>query len=129
MSINGEDIENVERFNFLGIILDEKLSWKNHINMLSNKLSKDIGVMYKLKNVLPEYILLILYNFFISSHLNYGLSVWGIKVDRLGSLQKKNPVCIVTKSNFIAHTDPLFRQLNVIKKITVYKLFYGLLPK
>ena len=49
LSINGEDIENVEHFNFLGIILDEKLSWINHINMLSNKISKVIGVMYKLK--------------------------------------------------------------------------------
>ena len=71
--INGEDIENVEHF--LGIILDEKLSWINHINMLSNKISKVIGVMYKLKNVLPEYILLILYNALSSSHLNYGLTV------------------------------------------------------
>ena len=48
MSINGEDIENVEHFNFSGIILDKKLSWINHINMLSNKISKVIGVMYKL---------------------------------------------------------------------------------
>ena len=73
LSINGEDIENVEHFNFLGIILDENLSWKNHIDMLSNKISKVIGVMYKLKNVLPEYILLILYKSLISSHLSYGL--------------------------------------------------------
>ena len=40
LSINGEDIENVEHFNFLGMILDEKLSWKNHINMLSKKSQK-----------------------------------------------------------------------------------------
>ena len=96
LSINGEDIENVEHFNFLSIILDENLSWKNHINMLSNKVSKVIGVMYKLKNVLPEYILLILYNSLISSHLNYGLFVWEIKADRLEILQKK-AVRIVTK--------------------------------
>ena len=95
MSINREDIENVEHFNFLGITLDEKLSWINHINMLSNKISKVIGVMYKLKNVLPEYILLILYNALISSHLNYGLTVWRIKADRLEILQKK-AVRIVT---------------------------------
>ena len=92
--------------------------------------------MYKLKNVLPEYILLILYNSLISCHLNYGLFVWGIKADQLEILQKK-AVRIVTKSNFIAHTDPLFRQLNVLKikdmfKVILkfyYKLSYGLLPK
>ena len=93
--------------------------------------------MYELKNVLPEYILLILYNALISSHLNYGLTVWGMKADRLEILQKK-AVRIVTKSNFIAHTDPLFNQLNVLKikdmfKVKIlkfyYKLSYGLLPK
>ena len=137
LSINGEDIENVEHFNFLGIILDEKLSWINHISMLSNKILKVIGVMYKLKNVLPEYILLILYNALIFSHLNYELTVWGMKADRLEILQKKT-VPFVTKSNFIAHTDPLFKQLNVLKikdmfKVNIlkfyYKLPYGLLPK
>ena len=38
LCINREDIENVEHFNFLCI-----MSWKNHINMLSNKISKVIG--------------------------------------------------------------------------------------
>ena len=61
----------------------------------------------------------------------------GNKSGRLKILQKK-AVCIVTKSNFITHTDPLFRQLNVLKikdmfkgKILkfYYKLSYGLLPK
>ena len=46
--------------------------------------------MYKLKNVLPEYILLILYNSLISSHLNYGLFVWGIKADRLEIFTEKS---------------------------------------
>ena len=60
-----------------------------------------------------------------------------ITADRLEILQKK-AVRIVTKSNFIAHTDPLFKQLNVLKikdmfKVKIlkfyYKLSYGLLPK
>ena len=72
-----------------------------YINMLSNKISKVIGAMYKLKDVLPEYILLTLYNVFISSRLNYGLIVWGIKADWIKILKKK-AVCTVTKSNFIA---------------------------
>ena len=52
-----------------------------------------IGVMYKIKNVLPEYILLILYNALISSQLNYGLFVWGIKPDRLEILHKSSSYC------------------------------------
>ena len=49
--------------------------------------------MYKLKNVLPEYILFILYNALISSHLNYGLFVLGIKADRLNFTEKNSSYC------------------------------------
>ena len=49
--------------------------------------------MYKLKNVLPEYILLILYNALISSHLNYGLTVWRIKADRLEITEESSSYC------------------------------------
>ena len=48
-SINNRDIDRVAQFTFLGIILDENLSWKNHINMISNKLSKINGVLHRLK--------------------------------------------------------------------------------
>ena len=44
--------------------------------------------MYQVKNVIPVYILLILYNILISSHLSYGLFVWGTKADRLKNGQK-----------------------------------------
>ena len=43
-------IEFVKNFDFLGVILDENLSWRAHINSISKKLSKTIGVMNKLKN-------------------------------------------------------------------------------
>ena len=56
-SINNRDIDRVAQFTFLGIILDENLSWKNHINMISNKLSKINGVLHS-DNDDNEYYLL-----------------------------------------------------------------------
>ena len=59
-------------------------------NILFNKISKVISVMYTLQNVLPEHILLnMLYNSLISSHLNYRLFVWEIIADRLKILHKE----------------------------------------
>ena len=52
--INGIEIEHVPSFNFLGIMLDENLSWKSHIEMVGNKISKVAGILYRLKNVFPE---------------------------------------------------------------------------
>ena len=49
--INGMHIERVESFNFLGITLTETLFWDNHVNLLKIKISKVIGILYRLKNV------------------------------------------------------------------------------
>ena len=46
-------IEKVESFNFLDITLTETLCWDNHINLVKMKISKVIGILYKLKNVFP----------------------------------------------------------------------------
>ena len=57
--INGIEIEHVPSFNFLGIMLDENLSWKSHIEMVGNKISKVTGILYRLKNVFPENVLFV----------------------------------------------------------------------
>ena len=67
--INGTKIERVVSFNFLGIMLDENLSWKSHIEMVGNKISKVTGILYRLKNVFPESVLFVLYNSLIVSYI------------------------------------------------------------
>ena len=88
-SIDEEAIENVSSFNFLGITQDESLTWKNHIDLVKNKISKTNGVIYLLAKTFPEEILVTLYNNLIASHLNYGILAWGIVATRLEKLQKK----------------------------------------
>ena len=78
-SINTAPIDNVTSFKFLGIVLDCNLSWKNHIDFVTAKLSKVIGILYKLKNVYPEQALLSIYYSLFQSHINYGLLLWGKK--------------------------------------------------
>ena len=73
VKIDNTMIERVQTFNFLDIMLNETLSWKSHIAMVSNKISKVIGILYRLKHVFPEYVLFTLYNSLIVSYINYGL--------------------------------------------------------
>ena len=61
-SINGKQIENVKVFKFLGIMFDQHLTWKNHITMITNKLSKVIGILNRLKNIYSLQALLSIYN-------------------------------------------------------------------
>ena len=59
LTINNTVIERVKQFNFLGIILHYTLKWQKHIDHVSKKVSKADGVMYRLKHVYPEAVLLI----------------------------------------------------------------------
>ena len=49
IKIEGKNIERVTKVKFLGVIIDSKLTWKEHINYMSNKISKSIGIIYKAK--------------------------------------------------------------------------------
>ena len=112
--INDTKIQFVADFNFLGIILNENLKWKSHENMVAKKISKTIGVMARLKNVLPVNVLRNIYNALILSHLNYGNIIWGTCKTYLFKLQKK-AVRIIKKTKYNAHTTPLFKDLKLLK--------------
>ena len=80
ISIDNIQIKHVHSFNFLGILPDETLSWKNHAIMIANKISTVTGILYRLKNLFLKEILLTLYNSLIGSYINYGLIIWGKRI-------------------------------------------------
>ena len=136
VKIDNTMIERVQIFNFLGIMLNKTLSWKSHIAMVSNKISKVIGILYRLKHVFPEYVLFTLYNYLIVSYINYGLLLWGVDSHKLQSLQKK-AIRFMTNSSYIAHMTPLLVRHGLLHvhnmvKLKIlkfyYKLSYDLLP-
>ena len=92
LKINQNEIERVDKFDFLGVTLDEHVNWKAHTDKLATRLSKYSGILNKLKNYLPPYILRTLYCSLVQSHLNYAILTWGYSCNRLQKLQKKiNP--------------------------------------
>ena len=77
LNINKNNIKQVETFKYLGIILDNKLSWQEHIQSLQTKLAKFSGVVYKTRHFIPTKILMMLYNALVGSYLRYGIRAWG----------------------------------------------------
>ena len=112
-TLNGDKIERVDDFNFIGVVIDKHISWKYHTEMLSNKISKYCGVFSRLKNYIPLFILRTMYFSMVHSHLNYGLFAWGFDSKRIIKLQKRC-VRIITRSTYNAHTQPLMKQLNIL---------------
>ena len=120
-SLNGVEIENVDSFKFLGIFINNHLIWSTHIGMVANKLSKIIGILKRLRYVYPEQVLLQIYNSLFMAHINYGLLVWGVDTDIIFKLQKK-AVRILTGNDYIAHSEPIFKSLELLKIDDIYKL-------
>ena len=53
IKIGGNEIKNVEHFNFLGTTINKHMNWKHHVNTLSSKINRTIGILNRLKHFLP----------------------------------------------------------------------------
>ena len=118
--IDGHIIERVHDFNFLGLTIDQNMSWDPHINKISSKISRTLGTMNKLKNFLPTHVLKLIYNSLILPHLQYAILAWGFKLSRVFKLQKR-AVRLITKSKYNSHTEPLFKSMNLLKVEDIFK--------
>ena len=117
--INGINVDRVQNFNFLGLYFNEHLFWKPHIDIVANKLIKFSGVINRLKIFLPIHILRTLYYSMVQSRLTYGILAWGFEYQRFVKLQKRF-LRIISLSNYNAHTEPIFKRLEII---TIKNLF------
>ena len=93
------------KIKYLGLVLDNKLNWKPHITELSKKLSRGIGLLYKIRSYCPTPVLRSLYYSIFNSHLSYGLAVWGnanrLYISKVKTLQKRALRCISFVNNDI----------------------------
>ena len=114
---------------FLGVTLDSNLTWSEHIHNIHKSVSRNIGILYKLKKLISEKSLLILYNSLVLSHINYCNIVWGncsvTKINSLLLLQKR-ALRIVTNSHYLEHTEPLFAHLTTLRIQDVHTLQTGI---
>lgn len=115
---------------YLGILIDEKLTFKDHIEHLAKKLNSSLFILRVLSKFCDTHLLLIVYHAIFISHINYGISVWSNcsknlknklfvlqkKAIRLIFQLKRNESC---KPIFIKHqllTIPSLIKLNCIKQ-------------
>ena len=118
LKVNNNTIERVTEFNFLGVILHPHMTWNKHINHISMKIARSIGILYRLRNVYPESVLLTIYNTLILPHFHYCLLLWGSVCERkpfFASAQKKKAVRIITTSDYLAHTEPMCQKLRILQ--------------
>jgi len=77
LHISNHSLKHVRSCKYLGVIIDDELSWKEHIHNLYNILLKFIRIFYKIRAVVPNSMLKMLYFSFIYPRLLYGIEVYG----------------------------------------------------
>jgi hypothetical protein len=104
-------------FKLLGILFDEHLSFKPHIDMLCSKISKSLYCLSRVKNFVNSESLRKLYFSMIHSVLSYGINIYGCanstNLEKL-RIKQKQAIRIICNANFRAHTGPLFKQQKIL---------------
>ena len=121
IEINHTKITMINEFNFLGLTINEHVDWTSHSSKISNKIARTIGVMKKIKSFLPPSILKLLYNSLILPHLYFCITACGFNINRIVKLQKK-AIRTISNSKFNAHTEPLFKELRLLKISDIFNL-------
>ena len=130
LNINGIIINQISKNNnetsvkFLGVFLDEHLSWKNHIQYLNGKISNSLFIMNRVKRIIPKDTLKTIYYALIYPYLTYGLLAWGHTIHNDHNtlfLKQKRALRLINKAPYNSHTDPLFRTSNILKIKDLYE--------
>src|SRR6218665_419858 len=138
--IDNTQLARVSKVKFLGVIIDEHLTWKPHIEHVKSKVTKIVGVMYRLKGSLPKHSLRLLYTALLSPYLHYCTVVWaGGHLNTLKTIHvlQKRAIRIICGAHYLAESAPLFKSLGLLKihdsykfqlAILMYQHYTGTLP-
>jgi hypothetical protein len=144
LKIDGQILRKVDQCKFLGVLIDQDLSWRGHIRKVVTKLRQTMGLIGRARGFMDEAQILLLYNTMVLPHLQYCLINWGNFAGdgNLGLMREiltlqKSFVRIITASPPRSHADPLFARLRTLKiddlfdqrvRLFSYKSYHNQLP-
>ena len=95
---------------FLGIIIDQRLSWKSHLSFASKKISKTVGIIAKARYYLSSKLLLTLYFSLVYPYLTYRNVAWSStycsNLNCIHLLQKRN-VRLISNAHLAREYRPI----------------------
>lgn len=122
--LNNNPVNLVHESKFLGVVIDEKLNFAKHISQITNKISRNIGIFYRIRRFFPIKARLQFYYSFIYPYLSYCVIVWGatynVHLNNLITMQKRM-IRLIGDSSFLAHTTPLFYKFSLLKLEDIFR--------
>ena len=124
LNIGPDYIHQTDHSKFLGLYIDENMKFRWHINHIASKISKSLGILYKVKHYFPTSIMINLYHSLIAPYLAYGIECWygspQYQRNKLCVLQKKSIRCIFNLP-WNSHTADYFQLAKVPTIDMLYK--------
>lgn len=121
VTYNNEQIVEVNKAKFLGIDLDSNLTWKEHVDVVCERINRFTYALYRLTTICNQKTALMAYHGYVCSALRYGLVLWGNSVDlnRAFLIQKK---CLrsMCGAGPLDSCRPLFKKLKLLTLPSMY---------
>ena len=139
--INNVMVPRVQSTKFLGIIMDEQINWKPHIQFVKSKLSRTFSVIHRASKLINFEGLLTLYYSLFMPYLCYCCEIWGNTYEsnvKCISIMQKRVIRVICGERRLAHTNQLFKEKSILKFsdlvkyktcIMMFKLFTNDCPK
>ena len=128
LKMGGHIISRTKTYRYLGLLVDEKFSWADHINEICWKLSQVAGIIFKIRTLLTKEAMMLVYHSLVGSKLHYGLICWGsaskFLLDKVNVAHNK----IITYMAFAKRCSriwPLYCQLKVLPLSILIQIEYG----
>ena len=116
--ISGQKVNIVKEAKYLGIILDEHLTFTKHMELLKNKLNRANGLLAKIRYYVSPSLLRTIYFAVFESHLRYGCQIWGQtsnqKRTNLETIQNKS-IRIIHFKDPQASSSPIYKESKIMK--------------
>ena len=124
IDIGDESILRTYSAKYVGLTLDENLSWDAHIDDVCNNLVKYFSIFYNIGNVVTSHVVRAIYFACIHSRIKYGIETYGsaseYKISKLQILQNKL-LKLLTKMERRYSTNELHKSLNILKVKHIYE--------
>ena len=117
ISINNESIKRVEKITFLGIVIDEFLTWRDHIDLIAKKIIKCAAIISRIRHFTNLNSLKLIYYALVYPYLTYGNLIWGnaykSHIQKLVNIQKKI-IRLMTFKSYFDNAKPIFNDLKIL---------------
>jgi len=128
LTLNGKSICRVLVTKYLGMYLDEKLNWKQHVEYVVNKLVKLRGAFNYLAKVIDKECVQQIYYAYVFPYIRYGIEIYGvcdISVMKQLQIEQNKLLKIISQKDRRYGTNKLYSELKLLKCADIHKYFIG----